>query len=59
MRLQSTHEIPKAGPRRLRIWLLDPEIILQKIVVETGEVRPSYLGPPQSHRADDQRRPGN
>ena len=56
MRLKSTHEIPEAGPRRLRIWLLDPEIILQKIVVETGEVRPSYLGPPQSYRLPEVRR---
>jgi hypothetical protein len=50
MRLKSTHKISDAGPRRLRIWLLDPEIILQKIVIETGAVRPSYLGPPPSDR---------
>lgn len=56
MRLKSTHEIREAGPRRLRIWLLDPEIILQKIVVETGGVRPSYLGPPQSCRLPGVRR---
>ncbi len=39
-----THE----GAYTLRIWALLPSIIVQKIVVDMGGVRPSYLGPPES-----------
>jgi hypothetical protein len=36
----------------LKIWMVDPGIVLQKIVVETREIAPSYLGPPQSYNRD-------
>jgi hypothetical protein len=38
------------GCHTLRIWMIDPGIVLEKVVVNTGGLRPSYLGPPESYR---------
>ena len=48
-RIKSTHTISTAGYHTLRIWMVDPGVVLEKIVVNTGGVRPSYLGPPESY----------
>jgi len=45
----SEHIINRPGTHILRFWMADPGIVLQKIVVETGDVSPSYLGPPESY----------
>lgn len=38
------------GAHKLKIWELEPGVVLQKVVVDLGGVRQSYLGPPESYR---------
>jgi hypothetical protein len=45
----SVHNLSKAGQHTLKIWTVDPGIVLQKIVIDWGGVRKSYLGPPADY----------
>jgi hypothetical protein len=42
------HEALKPGRHTLKIWMVDPAVVLQKIVIDFGGERPSYLGPPET-----------
>jgi hypothetical protein len=42
------HEISKSGKHIIRYWMISPAVVLQKIVLDFGGLRPSYLGPQQT-----------
>ncbi|CDZ98253.1 hypothetical protein [Phaffia rhodozyma] len=42
--------ISSAGAHTLSIWGIEPALVLEKIVIDTGGVRDSYLGMPESQR---------
>lgn len=48
----SRHAVAREGAYTLRVWCLLPGIVIQKVVVDLGGVRPSYLGPPESFYVD-------
>lgn len=46
--IRSSHLVATAGYHTLKVWMVDPAVVLEKIIVNTGGVRPSYLRPPES-----------
>jgi Glycosyl hydrolase family 67 N-terminus. len=45
---KTKHLISTAGIHRLRFRVLEAGVVLQKIMINTGGLKPSYLGAPQS-----------
>jgi len=41
--------VTEPGHHTLKVWMIDPGMVLEKIVLNTGGLRPSYLGPPESY----------
>ncbi|MEO5916819.1 MAG: glycosyl hydrolase 115 family protein [Luteolibacter sp.] len=50
--LKSSHKIAAPGIHTLKIWMVDPGVVLEKLIVHTGDLRPSYFGPPESRMMD-------
>jgi hypothetical protein len=44
----SSHNVQDPGYHTLRIWMVDPGVVLEKLVVNLGGAKASYLGPPES-----------
>jgi len=44
----TSHKISKPGRHVVKYWVIDPGVVLQKIVIDFGGVKPSYLGPPET-----------
>lgn len=42
-------KVPESGYHTLKVWMIDPGIVLEKIIMDTGGLKPSYLGPNESY----------
>jgi hypothetical protein len=48
---KTTHEINKAGYHTIKIFMIDPIVTIQRLVVNTGGLKSSFFYPPESfHR---------
>ncbi|MGZ6042472.1 MAG: hypothetical protein ACXWKW_09810, partial [Asticcacaulis sp.] len=48
--LTSTHVLSKPGTHALKISMVDPGVVVEKIIIHQGELPPSYFGPPANNR---------
>lgn len=48
--LTSAHTIATPGMHTIKYWMINPGVVLQKLVLDCGGLKPSYLGPPESPR---------
>jgi hypothetical protein len=46
----STHTLNKPGRHVLKYWMISPAVVLQKLVLDFGGLKPSYLGPPETKK---------
>ena len=51
-RWTATVVIDQPGPHTLTVWMVDPGVVLDKIVLFTAAPPESCLGPPESYRRE-------
>ena len=44
----SRHFLSQPGKHRIRIWRVSNGVVVQKLVLDLGGLKPSYLGPPET-----------
>jgi len=49
-RVETRLTVAQPGYHTLKFGMVDPGIVLEKLIVSSGALKPSYLGPPESFR---------
>jgi hypothetical protein len=49
-RLTTTVQIASPGQHTLTVWMVDPGVVMDKLVLDFAPPKDSYLGPPESYR---------
>jgi hypothetical protein len=49
-RTATRHKLTRPGVHRLKFWTVDPTVILQRLLIDTGGLPETYLGPLESMR---------
>jgi hypothetical protein len=53
----SEHTVAGTGYHTIKFCMVDPGVVLEKLVLNLGGVRASYLGPPESFRGVEHAEP--
>jgi hypothetical protein len=51
------HKVAEAGYHTLRFWMVDPEVVLEKITLDIKGIQYCYLGPPESFYKGKEKEP--
>jgi hypothetical protein len=46
------HGVDRAGPHTVKVWRIDPGVVIQRVMLVRAEAPDSYLGPLESRRSD-------
>ena len=49
-RLTATVKVPSPGQHTLTVWMVDPGVVMDKLVLAFTPAKETYLGPPESFR---------
>jgi hypothetical protein len=42
--------LDEGGSHDFKFWLIDPGVVLERIIIDAGGAEPCYLGPPETFR---------